>query len=301
MKSGLCYIENEWAFGSIHNELAKYLFKFGIDLGVLNWSKLYSIEEINEQTKLIDFYLTTPDGAEMLAEGRYQTKCYDKCIVVCHGRTDLEAIVNKNLPVNQFKEFVVVSTWLLKEAIRMGIARIPKIVKIGLNYDRYSKTEPVTKLQKIGYAGSGAIDKRITHAPIKRFDLAEKVASACELPLVVAQSYNNSFLTMPGFYNSVDAIIVPSSEEGAGLPGIEALAAGRLVVTTEVGHSDRIRQIGGIVLPVEESDFYSGAVELLLRYKFNSTYFVEKCQEIRRYSKALDWEYCISGWLPLFY
>lgn len=51
-------------------------------------------------------------------------------------------------------------------------------------------------------------------------------------------------------------MIIASTEEGAGLPALEAAAAGRLVISTPVGHwPERAGSEKGITVPIEESAF----------------------------------------------
>ena len=48
MKKVIFYCEPNWAFGSIHTELAKYLWPLGIDCKILPWNQSYTWQEMME-------------------------------------------------------------------------------------------------------------------------------------------------------------------------------------------------------------------------------------------------------------
>ena len=87
MKKIIFFIENEWAFGSIHYELTKQLFSYGINAFLLNWNILYTKEEMSELCDNIDYFVTIPVGLDKL-HNDYGIP-YEKCIVICHASIDL--------------------------------------------------------------------------------------------------------------------------------------------------------------------------------------------------------------------
>ena len=101
---------------------------------------------------------------------------------------------------------------------------------------------------------------------------------------------------MPDFYRTVDAVLISSISEGAGLPVMEAAAAGRLVIGTPVGHFPlKAYQGGGIIAPIEAEKFKEFAVATLRYYKENPAAYVEKCRSIQEAARKFDWEYSIGG------
>jgi glycosyltransferase involved in cell wall biosynthesis len=114
----------------------------------------------------------------------------------------------------------------------------------------------------------------------------------------VANHYHNSFVTMPGFYKFVDAVIIPSMQEGGGLPSLEAGAAGKLVIGTPVGYwQERVSIFGGIQVPVEEKDFIEFTVTALKYYKDKPNKYREKCYAIREHAKSYDWSNYVEQWV----
>jgi len=89
---------------------------------------------------------------------------------------------------------------------------------------------------------------------LKRFELAEKVAKQVDCKLKVA-SYEHRIPheLMPGFYNSIDVLLVTSETEAHPLPVYEALSCGVPVVTTDVGDVREVITSGenGYIVPVD--------------------------------------------------
>jgi hypothetical protein len=54
MKKIIFYVEPNWAFGSIHSELAKYLWSSGFDCKILPWNQSYTWAEMQELNDVCD-------------------------------------------------------------------------------------------------------------------------------------------------------------------------------------------------------------------------------------------------------
>ena len=119
------------------------------------------------------------------------------------------------------------------------------------------------------------------------------------MPLKVAIHYHNSFNTMPGFYPTVGAVVISSTHEGAGLPALEAAAAGRLVISTPVGHWDRVGYKGAVEVPIDEVQFVDRCAGALSFYKNNPKDYEARCYGIREHAKGYDWQYHIESWINL--
>jgi glycosyltransferase involved in cell wall biosynthesis len=104
---------------------------------------------------------------------------------------------------------------------------------------------------------------------------------------------------MPGFYKKVDAVLIASTEEGAGLPLLEAGAAGKLVISTPVGHYSRVGPKGADFVPIVEHEFIEKTVELLSYYKSNSEKYRQRCLEIQHHAQSYDWKYVIDNWIEI--
>jgi|SRR3989344_1706190 len=297
MKQVIFYFDNEWAFGSIHYELCKYLFAKGINGRVLPWDKPYSNAEMQELETAIDVFVTNPQGYKTLV--RSFSINPTKIIVIAHAVVDLHDLIS-NFGVEEFqkpKKFAVVSEFLKQQVSQMGIIRQPELLPMGINVSTYTSNIS-NDLKTVGFAG--AFSRVDTHLglDLKRGFLVEQCTQLAGLELSIAQPYHNSFVTMAGFYPSVDCVIIASTEEGAGLPALEAGAAGKLVISTPVGHwEERCGEIGGHTVPFEENKFIQETTKLLEFYKSNPKTYRQKCREIQKHAKTYDWKYVINKWV----
>jgi glycosyltransferase involved in cell wall biosynthesis len=293
MKKIVFYIEPEWAFGTIHTELTKQLFVYGINSFVLPWNRCYTKQEMLELSDNIDYFVSTPHGLGGLF---YHFDIPpEKCIAICHSASDLVNYKELGENVNRLHNFAVVSKWLDDKSLDLEIEKIPKIVNMGINFDTFYS--PIsTELKTVGYAGSF----NFRHIEIKRGWLAEKVVAESGLDFKIAEYYHNSFVTMAGFYKTVDAILISSTEEGAGLPALEAGAAGKLVISTPVGlWNTKITDTGGISVSIDEADFIDESLHTLNFYKKMPKEYRNKCLQIQEHAKSYDWKYVIQEWVDL--
>lgn len=299
MKRVTFYTDHEWAFGSIHLELCKYLFSKHIDAQLLPWSTRYSVEEMAELDVITDVYVTTPTGYNVLVHDYMIDP--SKIVVVVHGIIDFYDIINTHgqAEFDRPKVFAVVSEFLRTKACELGIAREPIVLPLGINTNRYH-VPPATVLRTVGYAAAFRRVDDHTGYDLKRGYLVEQCAAAAGLKCKVAQTYHHSYVTMPGFYESVDCIITASTEEGAGLPALEAGAAGRLVISTAVGHwPEKVGDKGGHEVPMDEAAFMAETTKLLQSYKADSTAFAQKCHAIQKHAASYDWSNAIDQWIAV--
>lgn len=311
-------MEPEWAFGAIHYELAKCLSIYGYDCRLLPWNKSYTREEMAELDSVTDLYLTNPHGWRFLGYN-YGTTVAEKCAIVCHSRLDLVEFLHHqgSEDFKKFYSYSCVSEWLRSISRNLGVPREPALTPLGINCNSFF-SEPSEKLTTLGYAGTyhdRPADSSIqdfstikdpsqlfllTITNLKRGYLIKEIAQNLGLNFRIAQHYHHSFVTMPGFYRNIDCLIAPSTEEGAGLPVLEAGAAGRLVIGTEVGHwPEKIKEYGGIKAPIPENEFVEKTIEILNYYISNPKIYREKCYQIREHAKTYDWKHVVEPWLDL--
>ena len=294
-KNIMIYIEPEWAFGTIHYELVKYLHAEGVNATVVPWNKSYTVQEMQELCQHVDYFMSTPHGLGALLN--IYGVAPEKCIATVHAVLDLTHLVDYSVEVLQrLHRYSVVSEWLVEQSAAMGIQRIPDLTPVGINYQTFVH-EPSTELRSVGFAG--AMLAR-AHCSIKRGWLVEELCRQTELEFKVAQAYHNSFTTMSGFYPTVDAVIISSTEEGAGLPAMEASAAGKLVISTPVGLWLTKSGTSGHTVPIEEAEFMAETKKLLEFYKTNPDAYYAKCISTQQHAKAYDWSQVIHYWVDLF-
>jgi hypothetical protein len=298
-----CFIHSEWAYGSIHHELVKLLYPYGIDSLVLCWEKKYNIQEFNEYDRTVDLYLTAPQGTHWIWNKGWASP--NKCLTVFHSQIDLLFFKENFTPelIAQCGKFGAVSEYLITRARELGITVDIEYLPLGINYERYA-FEPSSRLEIIGYAGiyhpreEFANGVPVDHPGLhKRSYLVSEIANDLNLKFKMAAGYHTSYVTMPGYYPTVDCVICPSINEGAGLPALEAGAAGKLVLTTPVGHfPEKVTAKGAIPLPFDEKLFKDTAKRIIEYYVKNPNAYRLKCEQIKEHARSYDWKYSIEYW-----
>lgn len=299
MKKILFFIQNGWAFGSIHHGLTKELYHHGIYCNLLDWTVNYSSEEFKLLLDTYDYFVTLPEAVLTLNQN-YNVP-FERIIAIAHGQWDI--LLTKSQSNIDFypllKNFAVISQVLKSKCEEWNISVVPKIVELGLHFDHfYSK--PSNELKIIGYAGASEV-KNFFGQEIKRSKLILKILQNIQKLKIYRHNFFNH-LCMPAYYKEVDCVLMSSIEEAGGLPMMEAAAAGRLPIGTPVGYFEHnAKNGGGILTPLDENDFVDFATEIILFYMDNPKQYVNKCLEVQEYAKNnYDWSVKIKDWVELF-
>lgn len=308
MKRVVFYFEPNWAFGTVHYELIKYLWDYGFNCQLLPWNKSYTRPEMEELNSTTDLFVTTPHGWRFLGYD-YNTVRPEQCAIVSHAKLDMTELIHYHGydDFDKFYKYGAVSQWLVDLGKELGIQRTAELTPVAINYNTFY-SEPNDRLQVVGYTGSYHRKDEFSHGMIadslaqpkyhKRGWLVEEAVRRAGLEFRVAQNYHNSFITMPGFYKGVDAVVAASTEEGAGLPVMEGGAAGKLIISTAVGHwAQKIGDRGGHAVPVDEQEFLEKTVEILSYYKHNPDKYRARCLEIQHHARSYDWSHVIEKWV----
>jgi glycosyltransferase involved in cell wall biosynthesis len=307
MKKAIFYFEPEWAFGSIHYELSKYLWAEGYNCHLLSWCVAYYVEEFAAMDRNIDLWVTCPQGYKTLS-------CVvppEKCVIMAHAAIDLKVLKESfELELSRFKAFAVISEFLKEKSSEFGLSRLPTVTHLGINFDTFYN-RPSSSLKTIGFAGSyyerGAFSSEDENSvfpvtgSVKRGYLVREAAERNQLHFRVAQHSVKSFISMPAFYRDVDSVVIASTHEGAGLPALEAGAAGKLVISTPVGHwNTLVSPVGGIELPFPEHELAAKLDSVLDYYSHNPDRYRDRCSEIQEHARSYDWKYRLPDWIALF-
>ena len=309
MKRVIFFVDTEWALGCVHYELTKYLFIKNINASVLNWEKEYTSAEMKELDSVVDYFISIPIGIGKLID-KYNISP-EKCIAVAHALVDIIQLMHFS-PSNleRLHAYSAISNWLITKSQALQLSRQPVLSPLGINYNNFY-SEPSNQLNTVGYGGTffsrqDLIDKEYLFnaypyepAARKRAYLAQELAEQAGLNFVIAQKYHNSWVTMGGFYKTIDAVIIPSTEEGGGLPALEASAAGKLVISTPVGVWINKPSSVGHTVPIDEDKFMKETLALLNDYKNNPKAYYEKCKSTQLDAKAFDWYNVINSWVKL--
>jgi hypothetical protein len=295
MKFVLFFIENEWAFGQIHHALIKRLWDHKIFSHLLDWNKQYNLREFRNITSKFDVIVTTPCRIALLVN-QYGVPL-NKIVAIAHHLKDIYWGV-QYAGIDCFEQlhgYAVNHESLISGSIGYGVKRIPDIVTYGIDFDFYY-AKPSKSLKMLGYAGAFA-QTDVTGKECKRMHLAKLVSEKTAIPISASVTQNERlhFLAMPEFYKSVDCLLVPSTYETAGLPALEAAAAGRLVLSTQVGYFDGSF---GNLCSMEDDNFVKDAVSHIYLHRTNPRYYRDACNESQQYVKEkFDWPVTINGWI----
>ena len=294
----LIYTQTGWAFGAVHSSLAAHLQAAGWVADIKDWSKQYYLSEFQKEVEQYDYVLTVASGGNATLVHSYGI-APEKIVIVAHDEWDVQQMIAAE-GIDDFDRYAaygVISDTLACSSIALGVKRVPLVVRYGVEHSRYRR-DLATRLSSVGY---GTTMQRLTVSGVerKRGELAKACTEAARLRFVPAD--NLPFDAMPDFYGSVDSVVMPSLQEGAGLPPLEGAAAGRLVIGTPVGHFPRLAYEGlGILAPLEAGAFQRFTTDTLIYYRDNPSAYAEKCAAIQEAARQRDWQYTVKDWIELF-
>jgi glycosyltransferase involved in cell wall biosynthesis len=297
MKKILFYTQNRWAFGSIHHGLCKELYKHNIYANILDEDITYTPKELELLNNGYDLFVTNPDKVISLhINGGIPL---NKIIAIAHGQWDILLTLQGEDFYPHIHSFAVISNILKSKCKEWNISVEPKVVETGIHFDTFYAL-PSKQLQIVGYGGIKQT-RNFYGQEIKRGHLVEQAcANISNINLQASEVY--SFLCMPAYYKTVDAVVMSSCEEAGGLPMLEAAAAGRLPIGTPVGFfEENAPKGGGILVPLDENAFVEQTKQTILHYRDNPSEYVNKCLEVQAYARDhYDWSKKIHTWVELF-
>src|SRR5579871_4690988 len=294
----LIYGYPRWSHGRVYYDVGKRLMNEGFVVDIINWQDNHA-GYFKSLLEYYDFCITSPDGVQNL-HNSYRVP-YEQMIVVSHAELDIRMLINEagTEVFERFAAYGAVSSNIYCASIFQGVARPPMVVSLGVDFDEF-QAEPATRLETVGYTST--MSNVILGVDVKRGYLAEAAAGQAGLAFEVAGSTSDqtSFHDMPAFYRRVEAILTTSISEGAGLPVMEAAAAGRLAIGTPVGHFPlKAYQGAGIVAPIEPDKFVAFASETLRYYRREPSAFFDKCCAVQEAARSFDWKFVLPEWIAL--
>ncbi|WP_296746831.1 glycosyltransferase [Mesorhizobium sp.] len=297
-KKILIYGYTKWSHGRVYYDLCRHLHDRGYLVDILDWQQNHA-EYAHQLISYYDFVIAALDGVSTLADSYHVP--FDKIIAISHHEFDIRMLVEqKGIEVfEKFANYGVVSEYVYCASLMRGVPRVPMVASLGVNFDEFY-SDVSDKLAAVGYASSMSV--KTYGVEWKRGELAQAAVADAGLTFRIAGSTGNqtSFLDMPEFYRSVDAVVTSSVSEAAQLPVMEAAAAGRLVIGTPVGHFPRKAYQGaGIMAPIEAGKFKAFTTETLRFYKDNPGLYTEKCKSIQNAARNFDWVHSIDEWVTL--
>jgi hypothetical protein len=295
----LIWGHTQWSHGRVYYDVSKALTERGYVVDLLDWTvgQGWKMERL---LSYYDFCIAALNGIGTLIDNYHVPA--QRVIGLSHHERDIRMLIDeKGVGIfDQLAGYGVVGYQLYDASAIYGICRSPLVVQLGVNNAEFGAEVP-QRLVTVGYASAYS---HVTPEGVemKRGELAETATREAGLEFKIAGSVGGevSFHDMPGFYRSVDAILVSSLTEGAQLPIREAAAAGRLVISTPVGDFPlRAAQGMGVIAPIEAHKFKKFVVEALEFYKNNPQAFIERCRQAKDAARKLDWQCVIDDWVEL--
>lgn len=292
MNSVLFFIENGWAFGTIHHGLIKRLWDHRIYSNLLDWKIRYSGMEHHYFRHRYRQVCTTIDGITPLLEMNWPAS---RIVGVAHSERDLVLTLSKHdsTVIDELKSYAVVNPHLVGVSAELGIKRVPAVVRVGVDSEFFEMPLP-RSLVTVGYAGARTFEMS-NKAECKRGHLISKVLDGLNVSLNEHAFYNH--LAMPGYYSDLDAVLITSNYESVGLPALEAAAAGRLPLGAQVGYFDGSY---GHLCRTPDDQFVADAREAIDRYTKDSAAFRIACINARQAVRdRYDWRHCVADWVSI--
>lgn len=288
-----------WCLGVIYRHVSK-----GIGAEFQNWDLPVSREFLGK----FDYIFTEAGlGTNFLIKnyGIPRSKIY----AVGHAEEDLTRMLrfDGNDSIKYYAGYAVVSDTLASGSLAMGITRIPKVLRLGVDCDFFYSPIP-QELKVVGYAAS--LWRPSEHGvEIKRGELVRLAAQQAGLEFKAAVTETrgegdyrpkNPIPTeqMPDFYRSTDCIVTSSVMEGGSVVTLEAAAAGRLNISTPQGHAARLAYEGLCILgPLDAEAFVRFTRDTLIYYKKHTEEFRDKCSSIQLAARTnRDWSVVLEDW-----
>jgi len=301
MKKVLFFTQNRWAFGTIHQGLVKELYKRGIYSNLLDYTVSYTKEEFNFLIDIYDYFVTNPETIPTLMS--YGVPC-QKIVAIAHAEWDIfvaaRDMVHNTTNYYDLHAYGCISDKLcdmFNDSHPHSKVKAKRVTN-GIHFDLFYN-KPSNSLKTVGFGGK-MVGCNFFGLDIKRGHLVEKVTNMTNLEFIPNATYH--YMAMPAYYKTIDAIIMASTEEAAGMPMLEAAAAGRLCIGTPVGYFNHNSDNGGgIKVRIDEEDFINDTSKILEYYKSNPEEYNKKCLDIQEYARYnYDWSKVIDQWIELF-
>lgn len=296
MKKILFFIENNWSFGRIHNDLIKVLYP-EVHCDIIDWRISYTYDDMSYFLNTYDYIISTPHGA-MTLNSSYKVPL-DRIGAIAHSNSDIQHILfTHNLGkeyFDKFKSYGVISPIIRTMSITHGIYRIPHVVEVGCFNDLHFKNNS-KELKRLGYVGKISRGFQEEQIDIKRGNIIVKVAEKTNLPLVHHE--NLHFLCSKKMYCDFDLMMFSSLTEGLPTVAIESFCSGIPVIGTHTGiFPEMAKSGGGIVLPFEENDYIEKAVSIINNLKENPSNYQQMVSCAIKESEKFDWSVCKNSWI----
>jgi glycosyltransferase involved in cell wall biosynthesis len=298
----LFFVENNWAFGKIHNDLIKALYP-EIYCDILDWRVSYNLDCFKLFQDKYDYFLTTTHGANGL-EFFYNVPP-SKIIAIIHAKKEIEEEIFKvlnnkervdyNVWLSSLASFTSVSEELVGECKKNSIIQDIPVLPIGCFTANYKKNTG-NKIENILYCGP--VNNNQTDGN-KRPHLIEEVCKRTGTNFHAVHDLN--FLCMEEVYHKYDLLMFASFSEGLPTVAIEAIASHVPVLGTNTGIMGDIAEASaGFICPFEENEYIDFCVNKINELNSDTDKYHRLKQRAELLSYKYDWNMIKPIWIDFF-
>ena len=278
----------------------KAMRAIGWRVGMKNWNPVYDPATFLDVDGLrADIVMTLPEGVASLVS-RYSVP-RNRIFVVAHDEQDIQNHLKVGCTFDGLAGFGVVSDSLACSSLAVGVARVPDVLRLGIDFKKYRR-EPTKKLERVGYATTMS-RTNIYGVERKRGEIAKRCADRAGLEWVhpVPPDKPVHKDSLPDHFTRFDALLMTSLSEGAGSPPLEAAATGRLVLGTPVGQFPRLAVEGvGLMGPLGAQEFEEWAVSELKFFAKRPASFRKQVERGQNAAENRDWSNVVVDWERFF-
>lgn len=288
MRLGLL-CEIGWSINVVYEGLCKELHKHGIDTTIIDIREHRNDVIWKNYVRQLDYFLV-PTNPDLITKFYESGLPDEKLIPVVHAPWEIEKMVEvygKHM-FDRFPAVFCVSNRIYNLSKELGITKEFDIVQNGVIFNRFY-CKPSERLINVGYAYPV-----ITHHKWKRADIPGKINGGVIVPNPILP-----YPLMRQFYKKIDAsLLVSTKTEACGLINLEAAAAGRMIISTDVGILEDYPNAPAIRVRMEEEDLIEDVNNTVRYYKNNTEEFKRRCIETQEFAREYyDWSHAIKSWL----
>jgi hypothetical protein len=297
----LFFVENNWAFGKIHNELIKVLYP-EIYCDIIDWRASFSKESIDLLNQKYDYFLTTTHGVNGL--NLFYNISHSKIITLIHSKLEIKEEIFKILNdkvrdnplswLSSLASFASVSEALVNNCREYGISQDIPVLPIGCFTNNYKKNKnnKITNIMYCGAMGQPCLDNKRPH-------LIEEVCKRTGTNFHAVHDLN--FLCMEEVYHKYDLLMFASFSEGLPTVAIEAIASHVPVLGTNTGiMGDIAKASAGFICPFEENEYIDFCVNKINELNSDTDKYHRLKKRAELLSYKYDWNMIKPIWIDFF-
>ena len=293
--------ELNWSVHTVYDGLTKELHSHGIDTHIyhIEWNhnsqEYQSIYSLLEWFKIINNfdYIVAPAGPEFVKFYNKIGLAPEKTILAIHAPWEIPHMIDAFGPgyLDQYASIFSVSEQCIQNAKDLGVTADLNHTQNGVLFNRFYMP-PSESCSEIGYAYP-----MNTQHKWKRTSIVSKINGGAVISADI-----NHFSLMRQFYKNIDVSLWVSDEtEAVGLVNMEAAAAGKLIMSTDVGIIKELPDNPMIKLRMDEEETIEDINNHVRFYRNNNELHRKKCIEIQEYAREYyDWSHAVKTWMTAF-